>query len=101
MVLAFGIIISRPAHDNLAQQGRYSEIITQEIPSPKRVPSRTRVAELTPNALLGITCDGPLGLVGALGVESKGPWPQSSPQRAQYPLIKEYSLNHNIKPYMI
>ena len=22
-------------------------------------------------------------------------------QRAQYPLIKEYSLNHNMKPYMI
>ena len=22
-------------------------------------------------------------------------------QRAQYPLIKEYSLNHNLKPYII
>ena len=22
------------------------------------------------------------------------------PQRAQYPLIKEYSLNHNMKPYI-
>ena len=22
-------------------------------------------------------------------------------QRAQYPLIKEYSLNHNMKPYII
>ena len=26
-------------------------------------------------------------------------WPRS--QRAQYPLIKEYSLNHNMKPYII
>ena len=25
----------------------------------------------------------------------------SHPQRAQYPLIKEYSLNHNMKPYII
>ena len=23
------------------------------------------------------------------------------PQRAQYPLVKEYSLNHNMKPLMI
>ena len=23
------------------------------------------------------------------------------PQRAQYPVIKEYSLNHNMKPYII
>ena len=23
------------------------------------------------------------------------------PQRAQHPLIKEYSLNHNVKPYII
>ena len=22
------------------------------------------------------------------------------PQRAQYPLIKEYTLNHNMKPYI-
>ena len=25
----------------------------------------------------------------------------SDTQRAQYPLIKEYSLNHNMKPYII
>ena len=29
------------------------------------------------------------------------PCPDGYPQRAQYPLIKEYSLNHNMKPYII
>ena len=35
------------------------------------------------------------------GVHENERYGVKTTQRAQYPLIKEYSLNHNMKPYII